>query len=182
MEHVINQTQKLSFSVIKKNGKKFFAVFVKRITDIKEKFYDCAIYFESLSVDVLPIDGKVEIYRADEIIDQCNIQLIGPGGREDMGPEFTFKKFKKSSDKMYLNVKNLKVGDRVTVDWKLSEKEFEEIKYFIEHQDLAGAIKIEDIPMYVEEYFVGRIGFHQDVKPFIFPFTLFCSVLGGYHG
>ncbi len=176
----ISKVQKLNFSVVRKHRKKFFAVFAKGVynPNPQQKFYDNAIYFESLSVDALPVGGKVEIYRSGSIIDNCTIELKGPGGSDGFNPEFTFKKFRKRNHKSHLEARSLQEGDRISIDWELNDREFDEISKFLKNQDLAGAIKLKDVPIYVERYFVSRIGFRQEVERFFFPFTLYCSVLG----
>jgi hypothetical protein len=183
-EFKISELQKVSFSVLKKNEKKFFAVFVRRlnIQDPLKKFYENALYFERLSVDVLSLGSKVEICRGGNLIDDCIIQLKESGGVISTIPEFTFKKFNgrnRMEDKMHLDVQGLEEGDVVTIDWLLNDIELQQINNFLKDK----IIKTEDVPMYVEEYFINRVGFNQafdSLFPFFsfFSFTAYCSVLG----
>ena len=172
----VNKRQKISFSVVQKDGKKFFAIKVDNL--FKEKGYDNTLYFESLRSEVVPINGEVILYRGKEIIDSCKITLKGPGGRDGVGPEFTFTKFKKVSDKLFLNAKNLKVGDRAEIDWDLNDREFKELKFCLENKGFGGSITPESIPILVYDYFVARIGFNKINERIMSPFTAFISELG----
>lgn len=172
----IKKRQKVNFSVVQKDGKKFFAIKVENL--FKEKGYDNTLYFESLRAEVIPIGGDVVLYRGKEIIDSCKIELKGPGGRDGVGPEFTFIKFKKVSDKMFLNAKNLKVGDRAEIDWDLNDREFEELKFSFKNKGFGGSITLESIPILVYDYFVARVGFNKTKERIMSPFTAFISELG----
>ena len=82
-------------------------------------------------------------------------------------------------DKMHLDVQGLEEGDVVTIDWLLNDIELQQINNFLKDK----IIKTEDVPMYVEEYFINRVGFNQafdSLFPFFsfFSFTAYCSVLG----